>query len=443
MGSLDEKVSYFPSTQTKGIAHITYPSVIPQTKREIDIPIWISRVRRNYENAPLVVADETYFKIGVKRKLHIPSEIMSALTSSGIIRYSADGSVFHRSWGEVRPLDPLSIAQVISNIFERPIEEVFLSSGALRGAVHSLPPDLRVQQLCQSYIGTNWFEYTCRKQRNILKQSNIPTIREWYVIPASSLDNWLVLSPKYVAKLGRAGFLIPEHGGELKSKSMYNLLNTRSFAQLLAFFYKCSPDQIFIPTDRDKVFHSFRDKLLEGRVLPYLLEHGLAPWGSYTLPEVAAVTGRTEKDWQSRIFTSKGISYEHASYRKDRMRVALRGIDIALDVLRMPYKKQLSREDIAALFACTRYEVDTLHLPLSREGTYGGQQSVFPLYDKFRSNIRGLFLKNSETSNSEEKSSWYIHRAFLYYGVDSIYDLGKSIDKQREQVSLLRTRQSR
>jgi hypothetical protein len=106
----------------------------------------------------------------------------------------------------------------------------------------------------------------------------------------------------------------------------------------------------------------------------------------------------SESKLRSFIFTVRNLPYENVPFAGTRTRVAVRGIDIALHELKGDRKKQYSAREVASLLSIPESQVDKLRLPPPRNGGYGTQQWVYPIYDAIAAAARTRFVKEQFSS---------------------------------------------
>ena len=159
--TIDRIVDKLDIEQTEGIFEVP-----DKLNENTWIKKWLDKFRQDINQTPLVVAEENYYKNGIEVKLKASRPLVTEkLAKSGLIR-PRDKEDFSYKPPYVRePVSTLSLAQTISWIWQKPIEEIlvsgdyFLSEDFLQEEYNE-----RLKTLFNAYSGCNWFELFRKRQ---------------------------------------------------------------------------------------------------------------------------------------------------------------------------------------------------------------------------------------------------------------------------------------
>ncbi len=385
---LEERLE-FPIEQTRGIVRADFWE---EKKRgpKLTIQEWMYRIKHNVISLPYVASNGVYTKRGLKKKLRATNRIIRFLERQNALRLDTDKS---RTTNKV--YTNLSIANTISSASNRNIEEILLEDTHYNREKYSWEPHHHIKVLWSAYLGDRWFETFKEIQRRKIesRELKLPVLYEWQIIPRAVITRILKVSQKTFQELNKTGFLIPMNYEKFKSRSNKNFVHMKALAQFFALLEDTQLSRKFIPKERDNNYQDILAGINNKRLIPYLRENGLVTNRDYSVKELSEKTGIAESIIRSWIFMMKAIPFTRENYTEKRTRVLIKGIDFAFYALKgEERKKQMSKKDIAELFAIKEKQVESLHLPPVKE-LYGSQQYVYPLYDVFCFDIRRKYIK--------------------------------------------------
>ena len=369
------------------------PSVVDRTAA---IHTWI-RTMRKHTKALLVVHNGLYPPHTLAQKLYTSKKMIEHLMELKQLRLRENTKEYAR-W---TPLDPRSIAELLSAIYRKPLSEIFVEETRYNPEKHAYEPREHIRKLWRAYAGDHWFEtFKAIQQEKITAGAvKLPLLCEWHLIPRATISKIIQVSQRTLKELDERGFLIPKEG-TFTSRSLYNIVDTKALAQLFALLEDKPLSKKLRYTVLDSTFSRIRAHLINKRLVPYLQRHTIDPYKEYTIPQLEMKTGIDESTLRSWIYTLKAFPTTDVPFQGERTRVAVKGIDVALYALREEGKKQLTTKEVAGLFGITESQVDVLRLPLTEEGVYGAQQYVYPLYNVFASDIRKRYCKDSKRQHA-------------------------------------------
>lgn len=373
----------FPQT---GVVQYAFPEEHGRGPR-VTFSDWMGRLRDTYcRFYPRVVAHGEYPLRGVREKLCASRRIFHTLLDWGLLEIDS-----RHSCATQKCITPQSIARTVSAVYKLPLEEILVSDVQYSSASGRTPEE-HVKYLWNAYTGDRWLESYKTSAQQLL-QSFSP-LRSWHAVTSGTLGSLLQVSRATVNELINHGFAIPQDGAFVL-RSIHNRVHTRALAQFIALIKGKRIQDTYIELDCDSYFHDLTAKLINNRVLPYLRKKRLNPTRLYTLPELNELLGISEHRLRSFIFTMRNLPYVKVPARGTRTRVAVTGIDIALHELKGERKKQYSVREVAELLSISESRVDKLRLPPPRNGGYGTQQWVYPVYDLIADAARKRFIRDA------------------------------------------------
>lgn len=361
---------------------------------------WIRKLREQRRKAPLIAHKGLYPLLTLAKKLQTSRDVIERLIELKQLRVNNDA---YARW---ITLEPHSVAELISAVTKTPLSDILVEDTHYNPEKHRHTPIEHIKRLWNAYEGDRWFEtFKSLQQKKIAaKKLKLPLLCEWHLIPRASVEKFLHVSSLTTAELNDHGFLIPKEGTFI-SRSLYNIVDTKALAQLFALLENVPLSKKLRYTSLDPTYSRIRANIINKRLIPYLREKDIVPTKDYTFPEVTEKTGIEESMLRSWVFTLKSFPSHEVPFRGDRTRAAVKGIDVVLHILQGEEKRQMDRKEIAELFGIAESSVDTLRLPPSKEGLYGSQQYVYPLYRMFASDISARYCRNARNSTAEEFSS--------------------------------------
>ncbi len=383
------EIHTFPSHQILGIIQYTFPEEKGRGPR-VTFQDWKEQLELAYSRShPYVVREGEYSKQGVREKLHASKGILEKLLEIGALRIDEASSRATQ-----KCIDPLSIAQTISALYHLPTEDILIKQSPY-SPVANISPEHHLRKLWNAYTGERWFE-TFRSSV-CQKIQDLSPIREWQIIPRNSVHKILKISRNTARELEEHEFIIPKEK-EFKNRSLHNFVDQRSFAYFIALLKGKHIQNTFIQKENDLYYQDIRALFINKRILPYLRKHELQPRCDYTISELSEKLNITANAIRSYLFTMHSLPFTRAPYQKNRVRVVIKGIDIALHQLKGERKKQYGVAEITSLFGIPQNHFEKLRLPSSGKDLYGTQQWVYPLYDTLTSGIRERFLLERNTN---------------------------------------------
>ena len=350
---------------------------------------WIRKLREQHRKAPLIAHNGLYPLLTLAKKLQTSRTVIEQLIELKQLR------VQENTYARWKTLEPRSIAELLSAVTKTQLSEILIDDTCYNPEKNIHTPIEHIKRLWNAYEGDRWFEtFKSFQQKKITaKTLKLPLLCEWHLIPRASIEKFLQVSQLTTTELNDHGFLIPKEG-TFVSRSSYNVVDTKALAQLFALLEDVPLSKKLRYTSIDPTYSRIRANIINKRLIPYLQQKDLAPTKDYTFPEITEITGIDESRLRSWVFTLRAFPSHEVPFQGDRTRAVVKGIDVALRILRGEEKRQMSRKEIAELFGIAENSVDTLRLPPTNDGLYGSQQYVYPLYRMFASDIRARYCRN-------------------------------------------------
>ncbi len=370
--SLESVISQLEVEQTEGIFHV--PDYVENYPR---FHSWKMRLREH--SYPIVVEDETYFREGVRTKLHIAGDYFPnrLFFRSGLIRPRGESHCLFPDKNARIAVDNLSLAQTISWIYKKPIEQILVPSSFFKTAEFlELPVRKRIRIAYDAHLGSHWFEFFSKMQRRMKGAQRFPVFFSDQPVTRSMLMDVFVTTNYTLQKLCDAGIIVPEKGNFIP-KSMRNTVDKDGLDYFIRLLYgKCRKIRRAAPS-----VDAIAESLLKNRVIPYLSERKIIPEKGYSLAEAS-----------KRIGVSYYTLYDAA--RVDRFAVQdnmVQGLEIAFYALDHANLYSFTRKDVEDLFGVNQFPFAAYRWKASSKGTYSRHHYVLPFYHKVVEEARKLF----------------------------------------------------
>lgn len=348
---------------------------------------WIRNPRNKPSETPLVIEGEKYYKKGVRKKLHIGQTLTGEFERLGLLEFERQERQSKKDYLDAKIP---SLVKTIALGWDVNPEEVLIREINRK---EEISVEEHVHRLCHGYVGTHWFDTFKRRYDRVAKREQTPIIKEWYVIPRSSLDQWLCIDNQYQGmRLCEKGLILPKEES-FANRSSNNLIDNFAFASLLAFLNGKSIDDIFLPANKDDFFISLSENFAIDKVIKRLIELKLHPNFEYTSEEATDKLKVSSDKLRSARLNGRLIykKTDNPQFPK------IMGIDLVLYSLRPNEKHILDSREVADLFGLQPKDVPKLHLPTGNKTGYAYQQAVLPLWKTLTDTIRNQFTYTENT----------------------------------------------
>ena len=352
---------------------------------------WIDKFIPQSDYIPLVVEDEIYSVHSIQNKLGLTTnEILRKLISSELLRYDQRIS-------SISPINTLSLAQIISLGYQKPIEEILLSEEYLQSNEFksSMSSTQRVRTICNAYEGTRWFE---NLRKHVHKVSEKPlTIYSWQRISRHGLMDLFLIGDGNGTSLRRLtskGIIISKKQSGFKKSSMDNLIDNLALAELIANLYRVDRKETY--SEDMSYINYLAENFLNNRFSPYIKKRGIKPRKKYTVREASEITGRSTGSLRLGA-TRKRI---HHIGKRD---IQTLGLDIAIYALKGTQKPKFTLKEFAELFGVDNLDKRKLLINQSPNRTYSRGHYVFPIYDLVTIRAIELFFSGWTSPQSTKK----------------------------------------
>lgn len=379
--ALERIVESLDITQTEGVF-----GVPEKFDNDFGIKRWINSVRRYAEKneKSLVVYEETsYYRESITKKIKIGLPLVTRLSKFGFIR-PLEGDDFSYTTCRSEPVDPLSIAQTFSWALNIPIEQILIhEDNKTKRMLRQKANKERMDILFNAYKGCRWFEDFLRRHKP--KENNkIPAVEEWQRISRADLEQFFISSNNTngtIRKLCEKGFLIPAEGshGIYRSKSLNNIVDNENLAEFISRVFGVDKKEVF--TKHKNQFNELEPivaSYLSNRLIPYLNRKRIAPKNAYAIKEAANVTGQK----YHRIYWAVKTGALHASRKNENSETSIKGVDLAIYILKETQRKRFTEKSIAWLFGLDLLNPITYEMKVTKNRTYSRHHYVFPFYDE-------------------------------------------------------------
>ncbi|MBU3906734.1 MAG: hypothetical protein KKA64_00615 [Nanoarchaeota archaeon] len=422
MKKIERLIDKLNISQREGIFQV--PEEVSEDK---GVQGWLKRLS-NFEQTPLVVKEETYYQVGIEKKLNTSRRIITEkLSKYGLIRPQGSEDFDYIACAVSEPVSNLSLTQVISYAFNQPIESILVSEDLFSSKEFlEKSPSERVKILFNAYKGSCWFEHFRKKQEQIAKAiKNPPKIMKNQRISRADLGDYFISrmdssNKTTLGKLCDKGFIIPANGS-FKSKSLNNLVDNEGLAQLLSLLYSIDKSEILIKDDNytEELVSSFVSK----RLLPYLAKTGIDEKARYTVSQSSHLTGISYR----RIYQAvqKG-TINNVSKNSD---IKIRGDELVIYALGNRDKLVFREEDVMNLFGVENTRLGRKYLKPTNHRTYSKHHYVFPLYDEVAKKAKILMLDKSREKDNSIKLSAFNREIYLPERIQSEYCEVYGLDK--------------
>lgn len=347
---------------------------------------WVEHPRNKPTQAPLTMKGEPYYKRGIRHKLHIGQPLLQTLQEENILALTTKGRNHYRD-------HPYAVQKTLADVVSigwnvDPLSVLLENAERPKGT--TIPQ--HVTHLCKAYEGTFWFDNLRRHYTRNVQNGRRPCVREWQVIPRSSLDNWLCIDNQYRGKmLCEKGLIVRQDGEPFTPRSSDSIIHNEGFAALLAYLEQAPQEKIFLPAQQDKWYVELITNLVKQQVIPRLIKARLHPGLNYSCAHARMLTGVSSNTFKHARLEGQ-LPYMET---RNPQEPSVKGIDIVLYSMRPKTHYSAPRATIAKTFGLAESEVDKLHLPHSRQGTIGHQQAVLPLWKRVRDSLRETMYNTS------------------------------------------------
>lgn len=397
---------------------------VKQRKGIFDVPDvakddpYVGRFREKLElkleDTPLVVQEETYYRSTLNRKLltdqtrtHWP---VNRLAHYGILRPQT-GRDFRYENLVGEPLNTLSLAQLISWIFNEPIESIWLPRSTFEEKdFRSKNVTEQIKILFNAYRGSHYLNHLENKMAPHVKKTKegkeaLPTVKEWHTISLRRLTEYFPVWTSTINPLFERSLFIPLHEEFKHGSSLNGMINNIALAQLIALIYDTEIDNILIRTKDDEYLKKLESTYLTKRLLPFLESNNIDPIAEYTVGDAGRKIGRRYLGFYSTI--RAGV-VGHTEIDPDGTRVT--GVDLAIYVLKRTDKKSYNERDVSNLFGKRNLDFSHLGMVVTPEGTISRIWGLFPIYRLISDSARKTLLGEIKNDMHED----------LHYGAVSI-----------------------
>lgn len=399
INSIDTMLDEININQEKGIF------IVPQ-KIEKDLEKLLDR-RIKVAELPLIVEEETYYKHGLGVKLGYEDErgAINHLIQYGLIR-------FDETDGIKKPLNTLSIAQVVSWIYQTQIQKILTSENEFNSPkFKSIKPENQIKILFNAYTGSHWFERFRKKFTKRAQTQDPRIVKEWDNI--SRIDfirNYLTSNPRFlepIKTLSEKGLLIPKNGKFIPS-SRKNQLNTRGLGQLISLLYDKPLNEVFEPGNNPAA-RNLATRFLQIKVPQEIEKLDLVADKEYSLSKSAKLTQIPYDSLHNAVTNGlipSGIS--PTEY------YVIKGTDLAIYSISRQIKPGMKHSDLAELFGLETINLEDfgilVHESISRD------HHVYPLFDTVVS-IARAYLNQAKIREKRKIES--INRNSIYIEVNN------------------------
>ncbi|MDP2750758.1 MAG: hypothetical protein Q8O89_08060 [Nanoarchaeota archaeon] len=364
--------------QTKGIF------AVPE-KFELKIESWLRRVRSVVTDLPLVVANEdTYTCSGIARKLKTTrASVMANVAHAGIVRPLVEED-FSYQLGVFEYVSPLSAAQLISWVFDAPIQNILVSGKKLITLTENKPVEERLDIMFNAYSGCYWFDSFVKKQKRIAENTGyLPKIKTHQRISREDLEDWFLCDNtkgSALRKLTETGILMPENK-TYKKNTPHNLVDLENLAEFISRIYEIKKEKILVDDEAEmsELVNSFR----RNRLCPYMDEKIILPETYYSLSESARRTGLN----YHRIDQARRIGQIHPINVK-RKELKIKGLNLALYALKRAERNSFTLDEVKDIFGIKDLNLIADKIKVSKHQTVSSRHYVFPLYDLVAERIK-------------------------------------------------------
>jgi hypothetical protein len=392
--SLEEIASEIDINQKTGIFHI------PESIRNcVYITHFIEQIKPGEEH-PIVVAEEKYTrqsviqKIGEGKGYHLSLKFVSELLEYQLLR------LHPRKPGQrVVALDNLSFAQVISFVYQVPIETVLIPESYFSSEeFKSKGYKERLKVLFNAFTGTSWFErFKLKFKRRKINQKYTP----WHNISLDDLPDLLCTSPYEpndskgnLTKLVNAGFIVPRT--KFIKNSQKNFVDNDALIELASLVTGRSHEEL---TNEDDYIEYIAREFIQKRLIPYSKEVGIDLRKTVSLSTARKRTGFISK-YLCKLF---GITPRTKNFFYSR-HVRFPSINLLLYELKNTKRHSLSRDEIAELFGVNDIDCERCGLYIGRKGNYSTLQRVFPFYDKVTEVVKDILTREPLILNPQSQN---------------------------------------
>lgn len=340
----------------------------------------------NFKRKPLVVSEEIYYRQGLEAKLRLSYPSIRKLSKIGLIRpEKSEQFQYNEQFKE--PVSNLSLAQTISWMFKKPIESILVSEDKfVDESFLNKKPYERVDILFNAYLGCRWFELFRRRQLKIAENVKIPKIKFNQKISKKQLEDLLLITDfkpsGTITRLCEKGFIVPYNGNGFKSKSMYNFIDNKALAKLISLIHEIDLDEIFVK-DKDEIINELAESLAYRKLLNYMSDKGINKHKEYSISEASSITCIRYTILYYAV--QRGAIKNTEFKRKD---TKIKGIDLAIYVLKNTNKLVFKKEDICDMFGVKNLNIKDLDMHVSKRDTYSRHHYVFPIYDMIAEKAR-------------------------------------------------------
>jgi len=360
--------------------------VSPEFLNQIAIRRLIERSRSKKPlDHPIIVAEETYTRVSVRKKLELTSTQLELLINEGLIQPEDPCETLDYRGA---PVSNLHFARTSAFLYGAKESKILLPEKYFQSRTFkSRSPEFRVKTLCKAYLGAKWFEiFTSRFNA----QTEIPTITKGQMIRISDLPKILKTgeylpgdSVYNLTRLVDMGFIIPEEG-EFKYRSSRNVVNNRALIKLISIISnkKFSEIKREDPSFQDVVMDFMRNKLA-----CFLSDHQIFYDDIILLKQAADLVEIRPADLYRKISSASLAKSEKYLEEKE-----VSGINLAISMLR-PTDYSFTREEVLDIFGTSN--INGEYLPNSeKHKTKYDRSVVCPFYDRVAAEAREIVLRN-------------------------------------------------
>jgi hypothetical protein len=400
--SLQRIVRQLEVKQTKGIFSV--PDVV---KEDPYVGRFREKLLANLDYTPLVVQEETYKRSTISRKLltdktrsHWP---VNRLAHYGVVR-PQKGRDFRYGEFVGEPINTLSLAQLISWIFNEPIENIWLPKSTFEEEDFK-KKDVTEQIiiLFNAYRGSYYLNHlennmASHVKKTKMKKEDFPIVREWQGISLRGLLKYFpVCTKSTINPLFERGLFIPLREEFKHGSTLNGMINNIALAQLIALIYDTEIDNILIRTKDDEYLKKLTSTYLTKRLLPFLENNNIDPIADYTVGDAARKIGKGYTVLYRSICT--GV-VPHTEIDPDGTRV--KGVDLAIYKLKRSEKKSYNERDVCNLFGKRNLDFSHLGMVVTSEGKISRIWSLFPIYRLISDSARKTLLEEIKNDMHED-----------------------------------------
>ncbi|MDP2750759.1 MAG: hypothetical protein Q8O89_08065 [Nanoarchaeota archaeon] len=408
--NIESIVNKLDVKQSTGIFHI--PPALDEDLKQ-DMKRWLKRTRNNLsDKMPLVVENERYTRAGVEKKLECSERVVTEkLAKYGLIR-PVGGADFSYQVSIREYVEPLSIAQVVSWVFQEPIESIMFTAKQLKSQNDNANSE-NMERMFNAYKGCSWFE-NFKKRHVELTTTFLPIVKDWQRIGKDDLEYYFFASNQIngdIWRLFEKGFIKTHRP---RKNGIVRMVNNESLAEFIATLHKTEKAAILLKYEQDQFINDIVEGFLENKLKPCLEEKRISPDGEYSVLECSQIINRSYNAVYNMFNPGLINSIESEKLKlKNKVpikSIAVPGIDLALYLLKNSNKQQFNTQDVFDLFGMEKIDLTKLGMKISENGTYSKNRYVFPMYDFISEKAKEMFYAEKPLN---PKENYFFDKTFI------------------------------